>query len=106
MSEFLRSDRELDLKLACCNDPSLVREIVKSHYAEKGIIRVERGNEYGMQFIQQPQSAESDKPLAASGYKFEHVFRYAPDSGRRALVLRANTEEDLRALIAQIERNG
>jgi hypothetical protein len=99
---YLRSDPELDRKLAECNDPEAIREIVKAHLAAQGIIRRERGNDFGARIVGQQQTPEA--PLAASGYKFEREFRFHPASGRRTLMLRANTLEDLNELQAQIEK--
>lgn len=99
---FLRSDPELDRKLAECTDPEDIREIVKAHLAAQGILRRERGNDHGAPIIGQQQTPEA--PLAPSVYKFEREFRFHPASGRRTLMLRANTLEDLNELQAQIEK--
>ncbi len=39
---------------------------------------------------------------ATSGFKFEREVRFHPESGKRTLVIRANTQADLDALEAQI----
>jgi hypothetical protein len=101
---FLRSDADLDQKIAECNDPEKIREITKTHFAAHGIIERERGADFGARIIRQQPTDAPNVSLPASGYKFEHEFKFNPESGRRSLILRANTKEDLADLIAQMEK--
>jgi hypothetical protein len=102
-TEFLKSNPALDAAIENATDAESIREIVKSNLASRGIIERERGNDFGAQLIPgyRPEP-ESDVSLSASGYKYEKEIRFAESTGKRALLIRANTPEDLAALEKQV----
>ena len=104
MSEWAPSNAELDAAIAKCNSPEEIRELTKASLASQGIISRDRqdGN-YGARVLRLPEQT-SDTSLPAHGFKYEREFKYAPESGRRSLMLRANTLEDLQALEREMER--
>ena len=103
MSEFLKSDPALDRAIAECNDPEQIREITKKHLESAGLISRERGADFGMRVTGAlPSEPVCNVPLSANGFKYEKEIRFAESTGKRALVIRANTLEDLKALEKQI----
>jgi|ERR1700730_1853872 len=93
-----KSNPELEAALAGVTDASQLRETLLSTLAAQGQI-VRTQNEFDNRLIRQP---EPNGSLPASGYRFEKELTFHPDSGRRNLMLRANTMQDLAALEKQI----
>ncbi len=100
MSNVPRSNPELEAAINGAQTPQELREAMLSTLAKQGQIVRTRDDEFNNRLIQRPNTDSS--PLPANGYRFERVLRFDPESGKRALVLRANTVEDLNALEAQI----
>jgi len=100
--DLLKSNPKLDEEISNCNDPERIREIAKSHLASTGVIVRERGG-YGLQVVPgyRPEP-EKDVSLSASGFKYEREIKFAESTGKRALLIRANTPEDLAALERQV----
>jgi hypothetical protein len=112
MSEFMKSSPGVEKAVmdATTWEPGKevsfegLRESLKAALVQDG--RLARDSEslgYGVQFIGHPQT-QGDPTLPAGGFKFEREFRYHPSSGRRPLMLRANSLEELNQLQTEIEK--
>jgi len=100
MSSVPRSNSELEEALNRVNNASDLRETLLAKLAEQGQIVRMRDDEFNLHAIRQPQP--SDVSLPANGYKFEREVHFAPSTGKRSLVIRANSLEDLNALEQQV----
>jgi hypothetical protein len=76
-----------------------LRETLLSTLAAQGTVVRSRDDEFNNRVIHQP---EPNVPLPANGFKFEREVRFAESTGKRSLVIRANTLEDLQALERQV----
>jgi len=90
---------QLEKALNGVNDISQLREVLLQTMASEGTIVRSRDSEWNNRLIRQP---EPDASLPANNFKFEKELTFNPESGRRNLMLRANTMEDLAALENQI----
>ena len=84
------------LAIEAVSDPSELRQVVLNAMREAGLIH---GDDVNYRLT--PQGAASSAPgqsLSANGYKCERTIRFHESTGRRALVIRGNSEEDLQAL--------
>jgi hypothetical protein len=85
-----------------------MRERMKAKLVADGFIEVERGYEYGGTITHEAEMAtpspapESPSAATGSGFKYEKIVRWAESTGKRPLVIRANTLEDLAALERQV----
>jgi hypothetical protein len=87
-------------------------EEMRSKYKEllraEGTVEIDRGFEWGGKITHEAETASHspapESPLAAtgSGFKYEKIVRWAESTGKRPLVIRANTLEDLEALERQV----
>jgi hypothetical protein len=100
MSNVPRSNPELEAALNNVNDASELRETLLAKLAEQGHIFRMRTDAFDNRLIRQPQTP--DVSLPANGYAFEREVRFHPESGKRTLVLRANSQADLDALERQV----
>jgi hypothetical protein len=108
MSEFLPSNPQLDkVVLESTSGPNgsfeNMRESLKAALVGEG--RIARDSEslgYGTRLLPVQYQPTPDVPLSANGFKFEREVRFAESTGKRALLIRANTIEDLNALERQV----
>jgi hypothetical protein len=100
MSGVPKSNQQLEEALNSVHDASDLRETLLSTLAAQGQITRTRDDAFNTHLvIRQP---EPDNSLPANGYKFEREIRFAESTGKRSLVIRANTIEDLDALDRQV----
>jgi len=100
MSGVPKSNQQLEEALAGVTDMSQLRETLLKTLSDQGQIVRSRDDQYNNRLvIRQP---EPDATLPANGYKFEREVRFAESTGKRALVLRANSQADLNALEKQV----
>jgi hypothetical protein len=90
---------QLEKNLNNVNDISQLREVLLQTLASEGTIVRSRDSEFNNRLTRQP---EPNVSLPANNFKFEKELTFNPESGRRNLMLRANTMEDLTALENQI----
>jgi hypothetical protein len=91
MSEFAPHDPALEKIVRECVDPSELQSRLAEYYQRRG--------------YEAPPPASNHMPAASSasgGFEFEREIKFAPSTGRRTLVIRAHTLEDLDALEHQI----
>jgi hypothetical protein len=101
MSDQLnRHNPELEAALAGVTDASTLRETLLSTLAAQGQIVRMRGDDFNNRAICQSETPNAS--LAASSYKYEREVRFAESTGKRTLVLRANSQADLDALERQV----
>jgi hypothetical protein len=99
MSEHLKSNPQLDEALNSCQDASQLREIMLQTLASTGQIVRTRDDAFNIKTIPQPQSEAS---LPANGFRYEREVHFAQSTGKRSLVIRANTQADLNELERQV----
>ena len=100
MSGVPKSNQQLEEALAGVTDTSQLRETLLKTLSDQGQIVRSRDDAFNNHLvIRQP---EPDATLPANGYKFEREVRFAESTGKRALVLRANSQADLDALEKQV----
>jgi hypothetical protein len=79
-----------------------LRELMLQELSRQGhIVRV-REDEFDIRRGPGAAEAQSAPSLPVSGYKFERTIRFHESTGKRALVIRADTKEQLDALEHQI----
>ncbi len=100
MSSVPRSNSELEEALNRVNNASDLRETLLATLAGQGQIVRMRDDEFNLHAIRQPQP--SDVSLPANSFRYEKEITFNPESGRRNLMIRANSMEDLTALENQI----
>ena len=101
MSDQLKSNPELDAAFEGALTVSDLRETMLQTLSKQGTVVRASDSEFNNRLvIRQPQTP--DAPLPANGFKFEREIRFYPDSGKRTLIIRANTQADLDAVEAQI----
>jgi hypothetical protein len=102
MSDFMKSNAQLDDAVNGSDNFEGMREKMKAQLARDGVIsRDEASLLYGVS-VTGRQSSEPNVSLPANGFRYEKELTFAPESGRRNLMLRANSLEDLAALERQI----
>ena len=95
------STRELEDALNNVQDPSELRQTLLHTLAQQGTIVRSQNDEFDTRLIVgQPQTPDASLP--ANGFRYEKELTFDPESGRKNLMLRANTMEDLAALERQI----
>ena len=88
---------QLENALNNVTDASQLREVLLREMAASGqIVRTQDDTFRG---IRQPTP---DAPPSASTFRFEKEIRFHPESGKRTLLIHANSQADLDALEAQI----
>lgn len=108
MSEFMKGSANIDkvvLDATTGQNASFenLRESLKAALVNEG--RIERDREtlgYAVRAL--PGQQTSDVPLSAPPYAFEKEVRWAESTGRRPLLLRANSQAELDELERQITR--
>ena len=100
MSEQLKSNQQLEEALNNVNDASELRETLLSTLAAQGQIVRSRDDAFNNHLV--VRQLEPNVSLPANGFKFEREVRFAESTGKRALVIRANSIEDLNALERQV----
>jgi hypothetical protein len=103
MSEFMRSDRELDDAVNGSNNFEMLRENMLSTLSNRGLLTRSRTDAFDIRVLNAPV-LDAPPPTSGSGFKFEKEVRFAESTGRRTLVIRANSIEDLNALEQQVSR--
>lgn len=96
----LPNDPELTKAIAECTSSEAIKETVKAYLENRGVIHRDRGD--GTVRVTGNQPEQPNNLVPTSGYKMERTLKFDPESGRRALILRGNSKEDLDALEAQI----
>src|SRR6266581_1023189 len=94
------SDRALEDALNNVQEPSELRETLLNTLAKQGTVVRSQNDEFDTRLIRQPQTPDASLP--ANGFRYEKELTFDPESGRKNLMLRANTMEDLAALERQI----
>ncbi len=95
-----KSTPELDAAITACQEPSELRETLLNTLAKQGTVVRSQNDEFDTRLIRQPQTPDASLP--ANGFRYEKELTFDPESGRKNLMLRANTMEDLAALERQI----
>ena len=90
---------QLEKNLNNVSDISQLREVLLQTMASEGTIVRSRDDEFNTRLIRQP---EPDASRPANGFRYEKEITFNPESGRRNLMIRANSMEDLTALENQI----
>lgn len=101
MTEFLRGDETIEKICREATDAEDMRRQIKDHLARTGVIAQERGSGYGANVVgrfETDGTAAPEPAAAAKPYKYEKEIRFAESTGRRTLVIRANSLEDLTRL--------
>jgi hypothetical protein len=93
MSEFMKSNPALDALIAECTDPEKIRELTKAHLQEAGLISRERGEDYGVRLLRQPES-EPDVSLPANTAR-ETCMRVVYPSGQNRFEIYGASEQEL-----------
>ena len=88
--------KEVEDAILSVNDPSDLREAALRAMADAGIVA---RDEFDIRLL-----SHQDAPSLPVGgeYRCERTIRFDPRTGKRALVIRGNSEADLNALEAQI----
>ena len=102
MSDFVKSNPELDAAINEATNFEGMRESMLRTMAAQGQIVRSREDAYDVRVIATPQTPGAALP--ATGYKFEREVRFHPSTGKRTLLIRANSIEDLNALENQVTR--
>src|ERR1700694_3248173 len=92
-----KSNPELEAALTNCCDASQLGETLLSTLAAQGQIVRTQTDAFDNRLIQR---TEPNAPLPASNYRFEREIRFHPESGKRTLLIRGNSQQDLDALEA------
>jgi 2-phospho-L-lactate guanylyltransferase (CobY/MobA/RfbA family) len=104
VNDAMMSDPTLAAKIAAATSSEQIKEVLKQSMEQRGVIAPRQRGDAATVHINHNAQAQltGEVPLSASGFKFERELRFAPESGKRTLILRANSEADLDALEAQI----
>lgn len=109
---MMKSDAEIDEAVSKCTNPEQIREIMNQILARRGVISRDRRDPFSTRVVGQ---YEMEGPLDTNP-KHEKVVRFAESTGRRPVVISANTptrlaelenyvvshsEEELRSLSAK-----
>jgi hypothetical protein len=93
-----KSNEALENALNNVTDASSLRETLLNTLAEQGQIFRTR-DPFNNRLIRQP---EQNVSLPANGYVFEKEIRWAESTGKRPVIIRANSQADLDALERQV----
>jgi hypothetical protein len=104
MSEFLAPDDAVTKAVNASNTFQDLRESMLQALEKAGtIVRPKGEGEFAVRVNPNTQPIpEHDTSVPASGWKFEKEIRFAESTGRRTLLIHAQTPEDLAALERQI----
>jgi hypothetical protein len=103
VSDFIKSNQQLDDAITGANNFEAMREAMLQTLTAQGRVVRSRTDAYDVRVLRSSEPEPNNAP-PASGYRFEHEFRYHPASGRRSVILHANTMEDLNELIREMEK--
>ena len=96
-----KATHELEDALNQVTNASDLRETLLNTLAQQGTIVRSQNDQFDTRLIVgQPQTPDASLP--ANGFRYEKELTFDPESGRKNLMLRANTMEDLAALERQI----
>jgi len=95
-----RSNPELEEALSRVTNASDLRETLLSTLAAQGQIVRMRDDEFNLHALRQSETPNAS--LAVSSYKYEREVRFAESTGKRALVIRANSLDELNLLARQV----
>jgi hypothetical protein len=98
IDQFLPSNRQINDAVNSARSSAEVRAILLSTLVAQGTL-VRSRDDCDNTLLRQPQAEGS---LPVSNFKYEKEIRFHPESGKRSLMIRANTMEDLLALEAQV----
>ena len=101
MTDFMKSNSQLDEAIASADNFEGMREKILQTLVAQGQVVRSRTDAYDVRVIRKPEPT-SEVPVPANGFRYEKEVRFHPESGKRALIIRANTMEDLRDLENQI----
>ena len=104
MSEFLKdTNREIEAAInAAPQNFEAIREATLDILSKRHQIERSTTGAFETRIL---KPMETDEPTpTGSGFKFEKEIKFAESTGKRALVIRANTPEDLAALERQVTR--
>src|ERR1700680_2114212 len=102
MSNVPRSNAELESALNNVTDASQLRETLLSTLAAQGQIVRSRDDAFNNHLVMRPQTPEAS--LSASTFRFEKEIRWAESTGKRAVIIRSNSQAALDELEKQITR--
>src|SRR6266404_3693349 len=94
----MKSTPELDTAINGVTNIGDLRETLLSTLAAQGTVVRSRDDAFNNRLV--PQTPEASLP--ANGFRYEKELTFHPESGRRNLMLRANSLADLTALENQI----
>jgi hypothetical protein len=98
---FIPSNPKLDEVIANSDSFENLRERMKAQLARDGVIsRDEATHLYGVTLTGRQETPVS--PVPASNFRLEREVRFAESTGKRTLLLKANTIEELDALERQV----
>ena len=100
MGAQIKSNQQLDAAINGAQTASELREVMLSTLQQQGTLVRSRDDEFNNRLIRQPQTP--DASLAASQFKYEREIHFAESTGKRSLLIKANTIEDLEALTRQV----
>jgi hypothetical protein len=101
MSDFIKSNPKLDEAVNNATNFEALREAMLQTLESQG--RIVRGQTaYERRVVPQAPEPEPNVPLSASGYRYEREVRFAESTGKRTLIIRANSIEDLNRLEKQV----
>ena len=107
-TDFTRSTSSaLTASIEGASSAEEIRELCKSQLVADGILDRERGNGYGDQLTKEAENALPGNSSSASTvpqYKFEREVQFAESTGRRSMLIHANTLADLDALENLVRR--
>src|SRR6266404_5238197 len=96
----IKSNEAVDAAINGRTHVAELRRTLLSKLAEQGTVVRSRDDEFNLHLVRQPQTPEASLP--ANGFRYEKELTFDPESGRRNLMLRANSMADLTALENQI----
>src|SRR5258708_1841836 len=95
-----RPNPELEAALNGIHDASDLRQTLLQVLETQGVLTATRDSEFNTHLrIRQSQTPD---PTLPAGFRYEKEITFNPESGRRNLMIRANSMEDLTALENQI----
>jgi len=100
VSGIPRTTQELADALSRVTDPSSIRDVLLNQLAAEGQVVRTRDDQFNNHLVLRPQTPEA--PLPGTEFRFEREVKFHPESGKRTLIIRANTKEDLDALERQV----
>jgi hypothetical protein len=88
MLEFMPSDPTLEKIVRECTDPSELQNRIAEYYQRTGYAA--------------PPASNNVPAASSGGFEFEREIKFAESTGRRTLVIRAHSVEELNALEHQV----